>query len=41
MSLQTATQFFGVIAFIGICAFYIYKNDQIEKKYADKPTKSK
>lgn len=41
MDLQTITQVFGVIAFVGLCAYYLYKDNQINKKYSDKPTKSK
>jgi hypothetical protein len=41
MDLQTATQIFGVIAFIIICAFYIYKDKKLNNKFADKTTKNK
>ena len=41
MDLQTATQLFVAISLFGICAYYVYKNHEIDKKYADKPTKVK
>ena len=41
MNLQTATQLFVVISIIGMSIYAFYKNNQIEKKYAEKQTKTK
>lgn len=41
MDLQTITQIFGASIFAGACLYYLYKDNQLNKKYADKPTKSK
>lgn len=41
MDLQTFTQLFVAISVVGIGIYYFYKNNEIEKKYADKPNKTK
>lgn len=41
MSPQEIVQLCVAIALICMTVYFIYKNNQIEKKYADKPTKNK
>lgn len=38
-NMQTVIQSFFLIAFIGVVAYFFYKDNQLNKKYADKPDK--
>lgn len=39
MSAQSIVQLFVAIWIIGMCIYYIYKINEQDKKYADKPNK--